>query len=427
MTDEFARLTPAFWALLLATAVAAGLLGSALMLLLTTVEHLAFGYDSGTLEDGAEHASAARRVLSLAVAGVFGGVAWYLLRRYVPGRTDVDEAVWSGDGELGFRRSVGTSVLSIIVVGMGVSLRREAAPKLMGAAFGSLVGGWAGLSTAQRRLLVACGGGAGFATVYNVPLGGALFTAEILLGSMALPVVLPALACSGVAAAVGWVVLGNAPTYPGLPDYPFLPAELVWAAVLAGPVIGLITVGLVRMIGLVSHYHPRGRWALVAPLGATLVLGVVGIWLPQLFGNGKGIAHDAFLGASPVPLLVALALLKPLMTTLCLGSGMFGSLFTPVLSTGAALGGVLGAAWSSVWPGVPDGAYVMIGAAAMIGAAMQAPLSALALMLELTHTGFTLILPMVVAVVLATAVARRMDGYSIYSARLSAAQSTLSP
>ena len=122
MTDEYARLTPAFWALLLTTAVAAGLLGSALMLLLTTVEHLAFGYDSGTLEDGAEHASAVRRVLSLVAAGAFGGVAWYLLRKHVPGRTDVDEAIWRGDGELGFRRSVGTSVLSIIVVGMGVSL-----------------------------------------------------------------------------------------------------------------------------------------------------------------------------------------------------------------------------------------------------------------------------------------------------------------
>src|SRR4029079_1065627 len=68
-TDETARLTPVFWALLLATAVATGLLGSALMFLLTTVEHLAFGYDSGTLEDGAEHASAVRRVTSLVVAG----------------------------------------------------------------------------------------------------------------------------------------------------------------------------------------------------------------------------------------------------------------------------------------------------------------------------------------------------------------------
>jgi len=74
-TDETARLTPVFWALLLATAVATGLLGSALLFLLTTVEPLAFGYDSGTLEDGAEHASAVRRVTSLVVAGAFGGVA----------------------------------------------------------------------------------------------------------------------------------------------------------------------------------------------------------------------------------------------------------------------------------------------------------------------------------------------------------------
>ena len=154
---------------------------------------------------------------------------------------------------------------------------------------------------------------------------------------------------------------------------------------------------------------------------------MVGIWLPQLFGNGKGIAHDAFLGATPVALLVALALLKPLVTMLCLGSGMSGGLLTPVLSTGAAFGGVLGAAWSLLWPGVPSGAYAMIGAAALIGAAMRAPLSALALMLELTHVGFGLMVPMAVAVVLATAVGRRLDGYSIYSARLSATPSTISP
>jgi hypothetical protein len=127
MTDEYARLTPAFWGLLLATAVAAGLLGSALMLLLTTVEHLAFGYDSGTLEDAAEHASAARRV---PVVGRRGGVRRRGLVPAAPVRARADRCGrgrLAGDGELGFRRSVGTSVVSIIVVGMGVSLGREAA------------------------------------------------------------------------------------------------------------------------------------------------------------------------------------------------------------------------------------------------------------------------------------------------------------
>ncbi len=119
-------------------------------------------------------------------------------------------------------------------------------------------------------------------------------------------------------------------------------------------------------------------------------------------------------------LLLVLCLLKPLVTTLCLGSGASGGLFTPVMSFGAALGGALGIGWSLIWPGTPSGAYAMIGAAAMIGSAMQAPLSAVALVLELTHSGFEIMVPMMAATVLATAVARHIDGYSIYSARLAA-------
>jgi CIC family chloride channel protein len=119
-------------------------------------------------------------------------------------------------------------------------------------------------------------------------------------------------------------------------------------------------------------------------------------------------------------LLFALFSLKPLVTSLCLGSGGSGGVFTPTLSTGAALGGFLGLAWSLAWPGSSVGAYAMVGAAAMMGASMQAPLTALALILELTHVGFQIVVPMMAATVTATAVARRIDGYSIYSARLSA-------
>jgi H+/Cl- antiporter ClcA len=127
-----------------------------------------------------------------------------------------------------------------------------------------------------------------------------------------------------------------------------------------------------------------------------------------------------FLGEGGLALLFALFALKPLVTALCLGSGAAGGLFTPTLSTGAALGGFLGLAWSLLWPGSSVGAYAMIGAAAMIGASMQAPLTALALVLELTHSGFQIMVPLMAATVTATAVARYVDGYSIYSARLSA-------
>jgi len=95
---------------------------------------------------------------------------------------------------------------------MGASIGREAAPKLLGGASGSMLAGWGGLSAQQRQLLVACGGGAGLAAVYNVPLAGALFTAEILLGSITLPVMLSAIACSAIATATAWVYLPNRPS-----------------------------------------------------------------------------------------------------------------------------------------------------------------------------------------------------------------------
>lgn len=418
--DGEVALTPVFWAMVALTGVATGLLGDLLMLILFTAEHLAFGYQSGTFEAGAEHASGLRRVVSLAIAGVFGGVAWYLLRRYAKGqKSEVDDVLWNGTGELSLRRSFGTSVISEVVVGMGASIGREAAPKLMGGVSGSLLARWTNLTPAQRRLLVACGAGAGLAAVYNVPLGGALFTAEVLYGSLNLPVILPALACSWIATLTAWIYLPTHATYPGVPAYPFAASELVWA-VLAGPVIGVVSVGFIRLIGWVSLHRPTGWKAIPAPLGAFTILGLIGLRYPQLFGNGKDMARDVFLSGGGFALLFALFALKPLVTALCLGSGASGGLFTPTMSTGAVLGGFLGMAWSLLWPGTPVGAYAIIGAAAMIGAAMQAPLAALALVLELTHSGFALMIPMMAATMIATATSRYIDGYSIYSARLPA-------
>ena len=407
-------LTPWFWVMLVLTGIAAGLLGALMMAILFNVQYAAFGYHEGSLQYGVEHAPAARRVASLLIAGAFGGVAWFLLRRHTKGEpSEIDESLWNGDGRLSFRRSLGTSVISEVVIGMGASIGREAAPKLLGGASGSVLAGWGGLSAQQRRLLVACGGGAGLAAVYNVPLAGALFTAEILIGSISLPVVLPAIACSWIATATAWVYLPDHATYPGIPDYRFTWSVMTWA-VLAGPVIGLVSAGYIRLIGWVSHHRARGTGALVAPVIAFGILGVIGIWYPQLFGNGLDMARDAFLGISGFSLLLVLFALKPLVTAMCLGSGASGGLFTPTLATGAVLGGALGIAWNLAWPGSPSGA------AAMVGAAMQAPLSGLALVLELTHSGFGLMVPMMAATGIATLVAFHVDGYSIYSARLPA-------
>lgn len=418
--DGAAALTPAFWFVLVLTGIATGLIGSALMALLFTVEHLAFSFTTGDLQSAVERASAWRRIGSLLIAGGFGGVAWYALRRVTRGRkSEIDDVLWSGSADLSVRRSLGTGVISEIVIGMGASLGREAAPKLMGGVAGGLLGRRLGLSAPQQRLLIACGGGAGLACVYNVPLGGALFTVEILIGVVSITTVLPALACSGVATLTAWVYLPNRATYTDVAAFHVSAALLVWAVV-AGPLIGVLAAGYVRLIGLVAHHRISGWPAVGAPVVAFGILGAVGLTYPQLFGNGMDMAHDAFLGLGSIGLLLALGVLKPFMTLLCLGSGASGGLFTPVMSTGAVLGAGLGVTWNLLWPGTAVGAFAMVGAAATIGAAMQAPATGLVLVLELTHSGFGIMTAMIVATGLATVVVRVIDGYSIYSARLPA-------
>src|SRR5579884_1484929 len=145
--DSDAALTPRFWAAVVATGVAAGLFGALMMGILHAVEHLAFGYHAGTFQAAVTRASGARRVAVLLMAGAAGGTAWFLLRRYTAGeKSELDDVVWGEGARLSFRRSLGTSVISELVIGMGASIGRENAPKLMGGASASVLAGWAGLS-----------------------------------------------------------------------------------------------------------------------------------------------------------------------------------------------------------------------------------------------------------------------------------------
>ena len=247
--DGEAQLTPQFWLAAALTGVAAGLFGAFLMWLLAEFERAGFRYHSGSFQSAVATVSSSRRIVVLLIASVFGAVSWYLIRRFLTHeRSDIDDAIWNGDGELSLRRSFLTSVVSEVVIGLGASIGREAAPKLMGGASGSVLSHWFNLSPAQKRLLVACGGGAGLACVYNVPLGGAIFTAEVLYGSFALPVVLPALATSLIATMVAWLYLPSGATYADVPNYHFSASLMVWSIV-AGVVIGVLAVFYVRLIG----------------------------------------------------------------------------------------------------------------------------------------------------------------------------------
>jgi len=397
------------------TGVGAGIGAVALTTLLDTVQHVM--WPGPNLLDGAAHAGAWRHVWVLLGAGVLTGAGQVILRRLTSGNgIDITEAISEYGGRLPALRTLGTAVLSILLVGMGASLGREGAPKQVGAVLANALSDRAHLSDEQRRLLVACGVGAGMAAAYGVPLGGALFALEVLRGVLALRLILPALLASAIAAGVSWVVLPNAATYL-IPSFPSSPSVVCWAVV-AGPIAGLASIGYVHLVAWADRNKPEGWRRLVAPVVALGILGGASIEFPQLLGNGKDIAQLAFSNQVTPLLLLTLLLLRPLSTIMCLGTGVPGGLFTPSLALGALLGGVLGLAWSSFWPGVPPGLFAVLGAAAVLAATTHGPISAVVLVMELTGRDRSFVLPLLVAVVTATVVARTLDPRSIYDARL---------
>lgn len=408
---------PRFWMLVALVGAGAGLGGAALMELLRAVQHLAWSYSSGNFLDAVKRSSDERRVIVLTLGGVIAAGGGLALAR--TDAIDVSEALWLRSARLPLLASIARAIHSIVLVALGASLGREAAPQQTGAAIASTLSSWAQLPGWQRRLLVACGAGAGMAAVYNVPLGGALFALEVLLGTLTLPLVLPALASSVIATAVAWIAVPSRPTYT-IATYGISASEIVWA-LLVGPIAGLAAVAYIRLIARAHAMHPRGWMRVAAPVVVFAALGLLAIAYPELLGNGKNVVQLAFLAQLGVALLAVLLVLKPIVTAACLGSGAPGGLFTPTLAFGVLLGALLGRGWSELWPGSPLGSFAIIGGAAVLGACMQGPLAAIVLLLELTHHADALIVPVLLAVVEATVLARVLGAPSIYSARLSGA------
>ena len=410
------RPTLGFWLAVVLTGAATGLGTAALMDLLYVVQHTLWPGAGMDLLDAAAHAGWPRHLVVLLGAGVLTGAGHFLLRRLSGTGIDVTTAIWLYAGRLPALRTLASAVLSIVVVGMGASLGREGAPKQAGAVIANTASDAAGLPDDKRRLLVACGAGAGFAAAYGVPLGGALFALEVLHGELAPRFVLPALLTSVIATGVSWLFLPNAPTYL-IPAYPGSLSVAMWA-LLAGPVAGVVAVLFVRAVAWADGHRPRGWLRLVAPVPALGLLGATSITFPQLLGNGRDVAELAFTGRVAPLLLLALLLLKPAASLLCLTSGTPGGLFTPSLAFGALLGGVLGYPWSLLWPEAPPGLFAVLGAAAVVAATTQGPVSTVVLVVELTGHARSFILPLLLMVTIATLTARLIDARSIYDARL---------
>lgn len=404
-----------FWIAAVLTGIATGLGAIALTRLLEVVQH--WLWPGHTLLDGAMAASAQRHLLVLLGAGVVTAVGQALLKQLTSGNgIDTTAAIWFHAGRLPALRTLGSAVLSVIIVGMGVSMGREGAPKQAGAVFANFFADRARLSEEQRRLLVACGAGAGMGAAYGVPLGGAMFALEVMRGVLALRYVLPAITVSLVATGVSWLGLPNTQTYE-VPRYASTPMVSLFAIV-AGPIAGLVSVAYVRLIMWADRNKPHGWRRFTEPLVVMSALGAISIWYPQLLGNGKDLSQLAFAGSLGTMLVLALLFLKPAATAMCMQCGAPGGLFTPSLTLGAMLGALLGHGWAMLAPGLPVGLCALLGAGAVIAGTTQGPISAIVLMMELTGRDRSFALPMLLAITTATLVARTITARSIYDARL---------
>jgi H+/Cl- antiporter ClcA len=405
------------WPAILLTGAGAGLAGGLLMRLLHMVQHFCFSYQHGDFLTGVDNVSAFRRVAVLCGAGILAGGVLYFVRRIPDSKgPSLTEAIWEHFGKLPEKSMAVRALLSVIILGMGAAVGREAALKQAGALVGGKLSDWTPrafkLTPEQRRLLVACGAGAGMAAAYNVPLGGALFTLEVLLGTLSISAVIPAFVTSFVATAVSWLLLPNEATYQ-IPNLPPTQSLMLWALA-CGPLLGLGAALLARSIHWAQEHKPSGRGVVIWPILAFLALGLAAIQLPQLLGNGKNVVQLAFDAHVTGGLLFVLLLLRPIATLLCLRAGAPGGLFTPTMTFGALLGAGFGELWSYVAPSADKRSCSIVGAGAVLAAATQAPISSVAFVLELTYNANTLIVPLLLAVAGATLTFRMFKLKSIY-------------
>lgn len=381
--------------------ISSGISGIAVSLALRGIEHLAYGYNDGSFLSGVIGSDPGRRVLALFTAGAIGGGGWWLLRRFGPAIVSVAASV--AGARMPALATLANTGLQVLIVGLGASIGREVAPRELGA----LLAGWlsdrTGIGARERRVLIACGAGAGLAAVYSVPLGGAVFALEILLSELTIATAMAAIVTSAVASLVAFLILPAGPLYGPLAEFTASPSLVVFAIV-AGPVLGAAAVGFNHLTFLAERFRPGNVTILIAMPVIFTAVGLLAIPFPAILGNGQSLGSLAFSGAAPLATFAALAILKLIATIATIGSGAAGGTLTPSLAIGAALGATLGGLWLLVWPGSVVGAFALVASAAFLGVVLRGPLTALVLVLEFTGQGPALLLPMVLAIAGASSV-----------------------
>jgi len=412
-----------FWAALIG--VCGALSGVAFRASTRLVQYLLTRHSTGLVET-AELLPWWARIIVPCVGGAVAGLLLWIGQR-VPAlraarKVDYMEAVAVGNGQLSARSSLLHAASSFFTIGSGGSIGREGPLVQLAATSASKIGQWTQAPVPRLRLLVACGAAAGIATAYNAPIAGALFVAEVVLGSIAMESFGPLIVSSVVADATSRHFLGYGPVY----QVPHLNFGASWELVLYGLLGVLLGHGAAPFLALLDrarrafrrlHWNPTATLAL-----GGLIVGLISVRVPQVWGNGYSTVNAMLNNEFPVQLLALALIAKLIGTAATVGSGANGGILTPTLFMGAAFGALFGDAVHLLDPHSQSqlAAYAVVGMGAFLAATTHAPLTSILLIFEMT-LNYDVVLPLMLACVTAHYVARiYRHGESVYTRSLRA-------
>jgi CIC family chloride channel protein len=370
-----------------------------------------------------------------ALGGLIVGLLIYYFAREAKGHgvPEVMEAVALRGGRIRPIVAIIKSLASSLSIGSGGSVGREGPIVQIGSALGSTIGQLFHFSDDRIRNLVACGAAGGIAATFNAPIAGVIFALEIILGEISVHHLSTVVISAVSASVVGQAVFGDAPAFILPINYQI---NSVWEFGLY-PILGilaaLIGVLFVRFLywsedlfdrwqGVPEWFKPAVGGALLGALALAYpsITRITWEGQPQIFNVGYEVINNALSNQFMLGAVFGLLILKLLATSLTLGSGGSGGIFAPSLFMGAMLGSAFGIVVHTLLPEITaqPGAYTLVGMAAVFAAAAHAPITAILILFELTGD-YRIILPLMLTVVIATILARRLlKGESIYTLKL---------
>jgi CIC family chloride channel protein len=362
-------------------------------------------------------------------------VVTFLVSTFAPeakghGVPEVMDAIYYNGGVIRPVVAVVKSLASAIAIGSGAAVGREGPIIQIGSALGSTLGQVVRMPPGERIILVAAGAGAGIAATFNTPIGGVMFAIELMMPEVSARTFLPVALATGTATFIGRLFFGPEPAF-AVPHLAPISADGTSAIslclfALLGGIIGVAAAGFVRGLHWAEDFFDKIGERYTRHAFGMLLVGILMYVLMQRFGHyyvegvGYATVQAILLGQlSAAGLLVLLFVCKLLATSLSLGSGSSGGIFSPSLFMGATIGGAFAAGISALHlPLAIDlPAFAMVGMGAMVGGATGAVMTAVTMIFEMTRD-YTIVLPMILAVAVSVGVRRVLSRENIYTLKL---------